>query len=177
MSRKNGRGGCRKGAGRPVGKGRVKGEPTQMMRVPVSLKAAIKRLIQTQEYQVPVFTTSARAGLPTHVPDEYPDKVGLVEYVTEHPEETFLVRAEGDSMINANIHDGDMLVVDERLEARDGAIVVASVDGDCLVKRLRRVNGTTILMPENDDYAAIPIGENTAFHVWGVVKKKIGDVG
>ena len=177
MSRKNNRGGRRIGAGRPVGKGRVKGEPTQMMRVPVRCKEAVKLLIETGEYEVPIFTGTVRAGLPTNVADEHPEKVGLLDFLTDHPEDTFLVRAEGDSMIDANIYDGDMLVVDGNQEALNGAIVVASVDNDQTVKRLRHIKGKTYLYPENNAYQPIPIEEHTDLKIWGVVKKKIGDVG
>lgn len=176
-SGKSNRGGFREGSGRPVGKGRTKGEPTQMMRVPLSRKEAVKRLIETQEYRVPIFIGSVRAGAPTDVPDEYPERVGLVSYLTAHPEGTFLIKAEGDSMINANICDGDVLVVDGMLEAKDGAIIVASVNGDQTVKRLRKINGQTYLYPENKQYSPISIEKHTDLKIWGVVKKKICDVG
>lgn len=171
------RGGYREGAGRPVGRGRIQGEKTQMMRVPVRCKEMVKRVIETTDYTVSVFNSGMRAGLPTNVAEEAPEQVSLVTYLTEHPEDTFLVRAEGDSMIDANIVDGDLLIVDGGVEALDGNIVVASVNNDCTVKRLRRHKHKTELHPANPDYPVIPITEETAFHIWGVVKKKVGDVG
>ena len=171
------RGGYRPGAGRPVGKGRVKGEPTQMMRIPISKKEAVKQLIETEEYQVPFFSGTVRAGIPTNVPDEHPDKVGIVNFITDHPEDTYFVTAQGDSMINANIFDGDILVVDTEIEITDKAIVVAAVDNDQTVKRYRVINGKTYLFPENENYKPIDLAEHSSVQIWGVVKKKIGVVG
>lgn len=147
-----------------------------MMRIPLALKQEVKCFIETRGYEVPKFATGVRAGLPTYVQEESADRVSLVEHLTEHPEETFLVPAQGDSMVNANIFDGDMLVVNARLEAKDGAIVVASIDGDCTVKRLRHIKGKTVLFPENKDYSPIPIEADMDFHIWGVVCKKTADV-
>ncbi|NJK64911.1 MAG: LexA family transcriptional regulator [Synechococcaceae cyanobacterium SM2_3_1] len=84
-----------------------------------------------------------------------------------HPGETYLVRVVGDSMINANLLAGDVLIVDRVLEPRDRSIVVAIVDGELTVKRLRIVERRKFLMPENDDYPMIPISERV-YH-WGVV--------
>lgn len=177
MSSEKGRGGRRKGAGRPKGSGKYQGEDQKMMRVPVSRMPEVRTFLDTSGYQVPVFSSSVRAGIPTNVADEYPDRVKLIDYLTDNPEETFLVRAEGDSMIDANIHEGDMLVVDGSIEAKNKDIVVASVDNDQTVKQLRVVKGKTFLYPANKEYPVIPIKENTELHVWGVVQKKIGEVG
>lgn len=148
-----------------------------MMRIPISRKEAVKKLVETEEYKVPIFTSSVRAGIPTNVADEYPERVGLVDFLTKHPEDTFLVRAEGDSMIDANISDGDMLVVDGSVEAKHKDIVVASVDNDQTVKQLRTIRGKTYLYPANESYPIIAIESHTDLKIWGVVQKKIGDVG
>lgn len=147
-----------------------------MMRVPVSRMMEVRAFLESEGYQVPVFSSAVRAGYPTNVADEFPDKVKLVEYLTEHPEDTFLVEASGDSMIDANIYDGDMLVVDGSIEASNKSIVVASVDNDQTVKRLRHIRGKTWLYPENKNYKPIPIEDHTDLKIWGVVKKKIGEV-
>ena len=171
-------GGFRPGSGRPVTKGRVKGEPTQMVRVPVSRKVAVKKLIETREFQVPLFSGSVRAGIPTEIPDEdYPDQIKLIDYLTDHPDETFCVRAEGDSMIDANIYEDDLLLVDKLIEPNDGCVVVVSLNNEQTVKRLKLINGKTWLYPANEDYKAIPVGIEDEFKIWGVVRKKMGEVG
>jgi DNA polymerase V len=170
-------GGRRKGAGRPVGKGLVKGEKKITISVPYRCKDAIKQLIATNEYEIPVYSSAVRAGAPTQVADEYPETIKLIEFLTDHPAHTFFVRAEGDSMINANINDGDMLVVDSALDAADKAIIVASVDNEQTVKRLRILRGKHWLYPENPDFKPIPITDETAFTIHGIVRMKLAKVG
>jgi len=67
----------------------------------------------------------------------------------------FLLRVRGDSMINAGIFDGDLVLVRPQHEATNGSIVVALVDGDATVKRFERSNGHVKLMPENPAYEPI----------------------
>jgi repressor LexA len=75
------------------------------------------------------------------------------------PRADFLLRVHGDSMINAGILDGDLLAVHKASDARDGAIVVARIDDEVTVKRLRRPRGRgpLVLLPENDAYAPIEV--------------------
>lgn len=169
-------GGHRKGSGRPVGKGRIKGEKNLKMSIPERCRDAVKLLIETGEYQVPFFSGSVQAGIPTNVPDEFPETVGIVNFITDHPENTYFVTAQGDSMINANIFDGDILVVDAEIEATDKSIVVAAVDNDQTVKRYRVINDREYLYPENENYKPIDLSQHSSVEIWGVVKKKIGIV-
>ena len=80
-------------------------------------------------------------------------------------------------MLGAGIHDGDMLVVDRALEAKDGKVVIAAVNGELTVKRLSvsKDNHVTLL-PENPDYPEIPITPETDFVIWGVVTNVIPPV-
>ncbi|MBL7685497.1 MAG: hypothetical protein JNK65_05630, partial [Deltaproteobacteria bacterium] len=75
----------------------------------------------------------------------------------------------GDSMKEAGIHSGDLLIVDRSLTASDQKIVIASIHGELTVKRLRKIKNEIFLMPENSSYPPIPITEEMAFEVWGVV--------
>jgi DNA polymerase V len=173
-------GGSRSGAGRPAGTGKWKGEPTQMMRVPVSRKLEVKSLLESQGsrgYCLNVFDVFVQAGNPTPLGDETSEKVDVMDFLTDHPADTFMVTAHGDSMINANIHSGDTLVVDAKIEAKEGSIVVASIDSEFTVKTLRKINGKHFLMPENPDFKPIPITPESEFKIYGVVRKKIANVG
>ena len=67
----------------------------------------------------------------------------------------FLLRVRGDSMINAGILDGDMVLVRPQQEAANGSIVVALVDNDATVKRIERGNGHVKLIAENPAYEPI----------------------
>lgn len=174
------RGGSRQGAGRPAGSGRWKGEPTQMMRVPISLKDEVRHVLQHPKrnaYCLNVFDVFVRAGNPTPLGDETSEKTDVMELLTANPEDSFIVTAHGDSMINVNIHSGDMLVVDSKVQAKEGSIVVASIDSEFTVKTLRKIDGKPFLMPENPDFEPIPILPDSEFKIFGVVKKKIANVG
>ena len=91
--------------------------------------------------------------------------------MVRNPPATFLIRATGESMngTEAAILDGDYLVVDRSVSPRDGQIIVACLDGQNTVKRLRRREGRVSLEPENARYPAIEIDPERDFRVWGVV--------
>ena len=91
------------------------------------------------------------------------------EHLIRHPAATFFVRVDGDSMRDAGVASGDILVVDRALEAKDGSIVVAALDGELTVKRLRRRDGKLLLVPENPDYKPVEVAPEASFMVWGVV--------
>ena len=77
-----------------------------------------------------------RAGLPEAVDDDEPDAVTIDDYLIERPSQTVLVRVKGDSMMDAGIFEGDLVVVEKRAAAQKGDIVVAIVDNQFTLKRL-----------------------------------------
>ncbi len=79
-------------------------------------------------------------------------------------------------MIDAGIHDGDILIVDRSLKPIDGKIVIAVVDGELTVKRLHKQHGEIMLLPENDDFKPIIVNQETELHIWGVVTNVIHKV-
>ena len=79
------------------------------------------------------------------------------------------MRASGDSMRDAGIHSGDILVVDRALEPTHGRVVIAALDGELTVKRLRHTGGRLFLVPENPDYAPLEVSPEASFEIWGVV--------
>jgi DNA polymerase V len=109
------------------------------------------------------------AGFPSPADDYLERDLDLNEYFIRHESATFFVRVSGDSMERAGILDNDVLVVDKSLEPRDGAIVIAVIDGELTVKRLRRRNGEVQLVPENPNYQPITILPEQEFLIWGVV--------
>jgi len=162
------RGGKRNGAGRPKGSGKF-GEPTVPVRVPVSLVSEVAELVELKGRGLPLYGSRVQAGMPTMADDYMEGRIDLHDYIVSHPAATFFVRVQGDSMLGAGIHEGDILVVDRSLEAREGSIVIAVLDGDLTVKRLRRRNGTVELVPENEKYPVIRVGAEQEFRIWGVV--------
>jgi DNA polymerase V len=71
--------------------------------------------------------------------------------------------------VGAGIFSGDVLAIDRAVEARDGKIVVAAVNGELVVKRLSMQGETQLLVSENDSYAPIRIGDGEECFIWGVV--------
>ena len=97
----------------------------------------------------------------------------LNEHLIRQPAATFFVRAKGDSMIGAGIHDGDLLVVDRSADAKNGNVVIAVVNGELSVKRYLRSGQNFSLVPENPDYPPITINEGDDIRLWGVVTNVI----
>lgn len=113
--------------------------------------------------------SSVQAGFPSPAEDYAERSLDLNELMVKHPAATFFVRVEGDSMRDANIFSGDILVVDRSLEPTSGHIVVAVLNGDFTVKRMRKNQEGIWLVPENPAYPAIKVHPEADFQVWGVV--------
>ncbi|MEC8043009.1 MAG: translesion error-prone DNA polymerase V autoproteolytic subunit [Verrucomicrobiota bacterium] len=162
------RGGKRIGAGRPKGTNDY-GESTKPVRIPISKIDRILRFVREREDALPLYGQMVPAGFPSPADDYAEGVLDLNAHLVREPTATFFVRARGDSMIGAGIHDGDLLVVDRSLEAINGKVVIVSINGELTVKRLRRAKGRTWLMPENPDYPPIDFHEQDDTHLWGVV--------
>jgi len=129
-----------------------------------------------KEMELPVAEASIKAGFPSPADDFMEDRLDLNEHLIDHPAATFFVRVSGDSMVNAGIHDGDILIVDRAIEPVNRKIVIAVLDGQLSVKRLKKQNGKVLLQPENDDYGVLEITEENDLRVWGVVNHVIHSV-
>lgn len=109
------------------------------------------------------------AGFPSPA-DDYVDQIlDLNEYMIKNLSATFLIKVSGDSMINAGINDGDILVVDRSVEPANNKIIIGVIDGEFLVKRIIKKAGKLFLQAENDMFKTIEISPDTDFKVWGVV--------
>ena len=162
------RGGRREGAGRPAGQGKY-GEPTQSLRVPVSRIQDIKRFIAGEHQRIPLYSSKVPAGFPSPGEDHVEQYLDLNDQLIKHPSATFFVTASGDSMTDAGIHSGDMLIVDRSLEPTHGKIVIAAINGELTVKRLSKIEGRLQLLPANPKYKPIDITDNHDLVIWGVV--------
>ena len=120
-----------------------------------------------------MYATPIAAGLPSPVKDYNEGELDLNEYLLQNPSSTFFVRVSGDSMIGASIHPGDLLIVDCSLQAQDGKIVIAIINGELTVKRLFYNKGKRFLMPENPTYSSIEITKDMDFMIWGIVTNVI----
>lgn len=124
----------------------------------------------------PICISSVEAGFPSPAEDYMEGSLDLNRHLVKHPAATFFVRVSGDSMINAGIHPGDILIVDRSLEATDKKIVIAVIDGELTVKRLRYRKGLIFLEPENENYHPITITGEKSLEIWGVVTNVIHKV-
>lgn len=165
-------GGRRQGAGRPKGSGKF-GEVTERVRIPQSLVGDVMQFVATRGFKLPLYSGTVQAGSPAFADEAVDRRMDLNSHLVRKPEETFLVRAAGDSMIDANIRDGDLLVVDRGMPAKHGKIVVAAVDGALTVKFLINKQGRTYLMPANPEYSPIPVNPETGVTIWGVVTSSV----
>jgi len=125
------------------------------------------------KYRQPLFEAVVSAGFPSPAADYEEDKLDLNRYLIKNPAATFFVRVTGYSMMGAGIYSGDLLVVDRSLEPRDKSVVIAVIDGELTVKRIRIGKKKITLEPENENYSVQQITEDTDFQVWGVVTNVI----
>jgi len=122
-----------------------------------------------KEVKLPLFISKVPAGFPSPAEDYIEKYLDLNELLIKHPSATFFVKVSGNSMINAGIHDGDILVVDRALEPKNNDIVIAVIDGELTVKRLIIKNKKIYLYPENSNYKPIEVrSEERELIIWGV---------
>ncbi len=109
------------------------------------------------------------AGFPSPAADFIDLKMDLNQHLVKHPSATFFGRVSGESMKDAGINDGDLLVIDKSIEPHDGKIAVCFIDGEFTLKRIKKDKEGVWLMPANEKYQPIAINENNDLRIWGVV--------
>ena len=119
--------------------------------------------------KIPLFEESVSAGFPSPADDYMDMDLDLHDHLVQNPSSTFCVKAIGESMKDAGIQTGDVMIVDRSLEPKNRSIVLAVIDGDCTVKRVNVNDKELYLMPENSNFSPIKITEEMDFKVWGVV--------
>ena len=117
----------------------------------------------------PLCAGRVTAAFPSPAADHLDRPLDLNEHLVLHPQASFFMRVKGDSMTGAGIHDGDLLIVDRSLEAVSGRVVVAAIDGELTVKRLRRSRDHIVVHPENPAYPEIVVRGDQTLEIWGVV--------
>jgi SOS regulatory protein LexA len=133
-----------------------------------------RRLAPTRRFfERPLAESPVQAGMPNPIDDAQGDALTIDDYLIEHPSQTVLVRVKGDSMIDAGILEGDLVVIEKAAAAKRGDIVIAIVDGQFTLKRLDLDRGSFVLKPENKAYPVIrPEGTLEIFGVMvGLVRK------
>ena len=121
------------------------------------------------EISRPYVDTGIRAGFPSPADDFSYLSIDLNKELIRNKEATFFARVKGDSMQDAGLNDGDLLVIDRSLEPRDGKIAVCFIDGEFTVKRIKIDKDAVWLMPENENYKPIKVTPDNEFIIWGIV--------
>ena len=134
--------------------------------VPPLLIGALRS--QRQARRLPLATSTLAAGFPSPADDYIDVGIDLNEALIRHPSSTFFLRVSGDSMVDAGIQHGDLLVVDRSLEPRPGLIVVAVLDGAFTLKRLVRHCSRLRLEAANSAYPPLELHQCGDVQIWGV---------
>ena len=125
--------------------------------------------LTNKRIELPLVSSKVQAGFPSPAADYEETTLDINDIVVSNPAATFFVRVKGNSMIDANIKDGDILVVDKSIEATNGKIVIAVVDGEFTVKTLYNRDGIVKLIPANSNYPEITLKNEQELNIWGVV--------
>ena len=113
---------------------------------------------------------SASAGFPSPAENYVEEKLNLNSYLIKNKESSFFVRVSGDSMINVGIFDNDILIVDRSLDPKRQSIVIVSIDGELVIKKLMKDQSKNYyLKSENSNYPNIKLNSNRDTVIWGVV--------
>lgn len=130
---------------------------------------SIVHLVDATATILPLYSWPVQAGFPSPADDYLEEPLDLGKRLIKHPTATFLVKVRGDSMLNAGIKPGNILVVDRSRKPCNGHVVIAVVNGEFTVKRLKLKANKIFLEPENDNYLPIEIEEKDDTYIWGVV--------
>lgn len=195
--KKSGRGGARPGAGRPGSNSklytfRAPGVMAKVIDAQPSktdfIKTCITRVLNdeargldgigaaatadhVQDIRLPFFDLGIKAGFPIPLDnDEKGQDIELVKMLCPNPEASYLIRVEGDSMIDAGISSGDVIIVDKsNRNPSPQEVAVCELNGEYTLKRFEKREDGGWLIPANPDYPAIPVRESDSFSIWGVV--------
>ncbi|WP_294822868.1 translesion error-prone DNA polymerase V autoproteolytic subunit [uncultured Flavobacterium sp.] len=118
---------------------------------------------------VPFISHRIAAGFASPAQDFLEERIDLNKELVKNPLTTFYITVSGNSMINAGIADGDLLIADRSLEPADGKVAICLIDGDFTVKRLKVGTDCIYLMPENPAYKPLKVTEDNNFTIWGIV--------
>ena len=118
---------------------------------------------------IPMAASKVQASFPSPADGYEEERIDLADILVTNKASTYCVRVKGNSMVDANIYEDDVLVVDKSLEATHGKIVIAVVDGEFTVKTLHVINNEVKLIPANPEYPEIVLNSEQELNIWGVV--------
>lgn len=150
-------------------------EPTNVNEEGHGCKLVFYSADLSTELGLPYADQGIRAGFPSPAQDYMTESIDLNKELVQHPATTFYARAVGDSMRDCGIDHGDLLIIDKSLDPKDDDIVVAYVDGEFTLKRVRidKAAKCVWLVPANEHYEPIKVTEENNFMIWGVLTYNI----
>ena len=123
--------------------------------------------------KLPFVANGISAGFPSPADDFLDINIDLNKYLIKNPTTTFYGRVSGNSMIDAGINDGDLLIIDKSLEPKNNKIAVCFIDGDFTVKRISIEKDCVWLIAETQNYKPIQVTKDNDFIIWGIVTNVI----
>lgn len=126
--------------------------------------------------ELPFVESGISAGFPSPADDFLNNAIDLNKELIKHPDATFYGRVRGDSMIDAGLNDGDLLIIDKSLPYINNKIAVCFIDGEFTVKRIKLEKNIIWLIAENINYKPIKVTEDNEFIIWGIVTTVIKSV-
>ncbi|BES61820.1 LexA family protein [Dysgonomonas capnocytophagoides] len=121
------------------------------------------------ELSLPFEDQVIKAGFRSPVEDYLETAINLNKELIKHPASTFYGRVKGDSMIETNVHDGDILVIDKSLEPRNEDMADCFIDSEFTIKYIKIEKDIIWLQPANDNYKPIKVTIDNDFIIWGIV--------
>lgn len=121
--------------------------------------------------EIPFVDDGIKAGFPSPAQDYLTESIDLNKELVRHSETTFYAKVSGDSLTDAGISDGDLVVIDKSLEVSNGDYVAAFIDGEFTLKQFKmdEANQCAWLIPANAKYHPIKVTEDNDFMIWGVI--------
>ncbi len=123
--------------------------------------------------EIPMISDGIPAGFPSPAGDFIDLKIDLNRDLIQHPSATFFAKVSGESMMDAGIYDGDLIIIDRSLTPKDGDIAVCVIDSEFTIKRIKIESNCCWLVPANEKYEPILVTEDNQFLIWGIVAHSI----
>jgi len=150
--------------------------PMKLLKLHHTTNLEIYTADTTTSIQLPFVESGISAGFPSPADDFLDASIDLNREFVKNPSTTFYGRVKGDSMINAGLNDGDLLIIDKSLEPIDNKIAVCFIDGEFTVKRIKIEKDIIWLIAENEKYQPIKVTADNDFIIWGIVTTVIKNV-
>lgn len=125
------------------------------------------------ELNLPYVDAGLKAGFPSPADDFIELSIDLNREYIKNRDTTFYAKVKGDSMKNAGIFDGDLLIIDKSIEPQDNKIAICQIDGEFTVKRIKIDKDVVWLIAENEDFKPIRVTTENELIIWGIVTASI----